>query len=62
MAHTLDKVIGGSFEYKEGELSFTTINQNCSFEESRDALVKLKIEIERLLNNQSHCPYYKSSQ
>lgn len=56
--HNNPKHTSGVFKYEDGKLDFTIENSNVTFEESREALLKVKEEIERLLGNQKQCPYH----
>lgn len=54
------KVISGTFTYVDGVLDFVTTNSNVSFEESREALIKLRDELNRMLDNQENCPVHNN--
>ncbi len=51
-------IIKGHFEFKNGKLDFNCTNENATFSEVRQALLKIKSEIDRQLENEKKCPYY----
>ncbi len=52
-----EPILKGYFVIDKGILHFTT-EQNVSFKEWRDALEKVRDEINRQLENQDKCPFY----
>lgn len=54
-----EKIIKGIFDYSNGVLNFTCTNQNVTFTEAREGLIKLKEEIQRQLDNQEKCPFHE---
>jgi len=57
MRSSRKKIFNGTFEVKEGILSFNCITKNVSFEEVEKGLIKLRDEINRQLENKNKCPY-----
>lgn len=55
----LEKVIKGTFEIVDGELSFVCTTQGASFEEVLDAITKLRDECQRQIDAQKACPFYR---
>lgn len=61
MDNNSNKVIKGTFEVINGELSFNCTNTNASFDEVKVALIKLRDECQRQLDNESKCPFNPSN-
>jgi hypothetical protein len=69
MNHTADiqkaipeskKVIKGEFEVIDGKLSFTCHTQNVEFDEVFNAIILLRDECNRQIDNQTKCPFHPS--
>lgn len=56
-----EKFIKGEFsiDFETNGLNFTCSTQNVEFEEVEAALIKLRDEIQRQLDNKHKCPFYK---
>ena len=51
----------GSFSVINGHLDLHTTNRNISFEEAETAMLLVRNEIQRILDNKDKCPFYKTS-
>lgn len=56
----LPKMISGEFsiDFETGGLNFNCHTQNVEFGEVRDALIRLRDEIDRQIINQQQCPFH----
>lgn len=55
------KLIKGEFEVVEGKLSFTCHTDNVTFDQVLNALILMRDELNRQIDNQHKCPFHPSN-
>lgn len=54
-----DKIINGSFEYKNDKLTFLCNTKGTSFKHVLKVITAVRDECQRQIDNQKKCPYYE---
>lgn len=56
-----ERILKGEFTYENGKLDFQCHTQNVPFEEVLEAIMALREECNRQINNKEKCPFHKPS-
>ena len=53
------RILKGEFSFENGKLDFQCHTQNVEFEEVLEAIIALKNECQRQIDNKQKCPFHK---